>query len=56
MIAMRALGDPDAFPESDMGVVKAARDLGITDLSDRAAAWRPWRSYATHYLWLKGTP
>ncbi|HUR78935.1 MAG TPA: AlkA N-terminal domain-containing protein [Acidimicrobiales bacterium] len=51
VIAMRALGDPDAFPSSDMGVLKAAAALGIADLAVHAAAWRPWRSYATHYLW-----
>ena len=52
MIAMRALGDPDAFPSTDMGVVKAARGLGIDgDLAAHAHAWRPWRSYAVQYLW-----
>jgi AraC family transcriptional regulator of adaptative response / DNA-3-methyladenine glycosylase II len=38
-IAMRALGDPDAFPIAD----KATRA--------RAEAWRPWRSYAALHLW-----
>ena len=47
---MRSLGDPDAFPASDLGVVKAARRLGI-DLATHAARWRPWRAYATQYLW-----
>ncbi len=54
-IAMRALGDPDAFPGSDLGVRKAAAELGLPGtpgaLADRAAAWRPWRAYATAYLW-----
>ena len=50
MIAMRGLGDPDAFPASDLGVVRAAHFLGI-DLGPRSAAWRPWRSYATQHLW-----
>jgi len=53
MIALRALGDPDAFPSTDMGVVKAARNLGIDgDVGAYAHdKWRPWRSYAVQYLW-----
>lgn len=50
MIAMRGLGDPDAFPATDLGVVRAAEELGV-DLTARSAAWRPWRSYATQHLW-----
>jgi AraC family transcriptional regulator, regulatory protein of adaptative response / DNA-3-methyladenine glycosylase II len=53
-IAMRALGDPDAFPASDLGVRAGARQAGLADearaLTSRAAAWRPWRSYAAQYL------
>jgi AraC family transcriptional regulator, regulatory protein of adaptative response / DNA-3-methyladenine glycosylase II len=55
MIAMRALGDPDAFPVADGGVRAAAKHLGLpTDaraLSDHSMKWRPWRSYATQHLW-----
>jgi AraC family transcriptional regulator of adaptative response / DNA-3-methyladenine glycosylase II len=54
-IAMRALGDPDAFPATDLGVQLAARELGLpaspAGLTERAAAWRPWRAYAVQYLW-----
>jgi len=54
-IAMRALGDPDAFPASDLGVRTGAQLAGLPDsapaLTDRAADWRPWRSYAVQYLW-----
>jgi AraC family transcriptional regulator of adaptative response / DNA-3-methyladenine glycosylase II len=54
-IAMRALGDPDAFAPSDLGVRAAAVRLGLPDnpraLMERAAAWRPWRAYAVQYLW-----
>jgi AraC family transcriptional regulator, regulatory protein of adaptative response / DNA-3-methyladenine glycosylase II len=57
-IAMRALGDPDAFPASDLGVRAAARQSGLPDggaaLTARAADWRPWRSYAVQYLWATG--
>jgi AraC family transcriptional regulator, regulatory protein of adaptative response / DNA-3-methyladenine glycosylase II len=54
-IAMRGLGDPDAFPAGDLGVRVAARQLGLPGtpaaLTKRSAAWRPWRAYAVQYLW-----
>jgi AraC family transcriptional regulator, regulatory protein of adaptative response / DNA-3-methyladenine glycosylase II len=54
-IAMRGLGDPDAFTATDLGVRAAARELGLpatpAALTARAAAWRPWRAYAVQYLW-----
>ncbi len=48
-VAMRALGDPDAWPVTDLGVRHALTALG----ADPSAAerWRPWRSYATFHLW-----
>ena len=54
-IALRALGDPDIFLPTDIGVRNALRSLGV-DSSPKAAeriaeAWRPWRSYALHHLW-----
>ncbi|WP_240044992.1 AlkA N-terminal domain-containing protein [Streptomyces alboflavus] len=55
VIAMRALGDPDAFLPSDLGIRRAAQALGLPHtpaaLTARAAAWRPWRAYAVQYLW-----
>ncbi|OBF17583.1 DNA-3-methyladenine glycosylase 2 family protein [Mycobacterium sp. ACS4331] len=55
IIAMRALGEPDAFPATDLGVRVAAKHLGLTDdvrrLEDVSGRWRPWRAYATQYLW-----
>ncbi|MYR45305.1 helix-turn-helix domain-containing protein [Streptomyces sp. SID5910] len=55
VIAMRALGDPDAFLPTDLGIRRAARDLGLPStpaaLTARASAWRPWRAYAVQYLW-----
>ncbi|MFC7303250.1 AlkA N-terminal domain-containing protein [Streptomyces monticola] len=55
VIAMRALGDPDAFLPTDLGVRRAAQGLGLPStpaaLTARAAAWRPWRAYAVQYLW-----
>jgi AraC family transcriptional regulator of adaptative response / DNA-3-methyladenine glycosylase II len=55
-IAMRALGEPDAFPAGDLGVRKALGN-GAGPLSERAALqaaepWRPWRAYAVIHLWL----
>lgn len=49
LVAMRGLGDPDAFPDGDLGVVRALRALGLP--AGHAARWRPWRSYAVQYLW-----
>lgn len=54
-VAMRALGDPDAFPVTDLALRRAAGRLGLgTDnraLLARAESWRPWRAYAAMYLW-----
>jgi len=47
-VAMRALGDPDAFPATDLGVKKALKRLDHDADSDR---WRPWRAYAVQHLW-----
>lgn len=48
--AMRVAADPDAFPDSDWGVVKA---LGMKGAAARrwAEPCRPWRAYATMHLW-----
>jgi len=55
VISMRGLGDPDAFPASDLGLRMAAKQLGLpTDertLLEHSARWRPWRSYAVQHLW-----
>jgi AraC family transcriptional regulator, regulatory protein of adaptative response / DNA-3-methyladenine glycosylase II len=54
-IAMRALGDPDAYPLGDAGLRRALEQQGLS--LDRVAekrlaeAWRPWRSYAVVHLW-----
>jgi AraC family transcriptional regulator of adaptative response / DNA-3-methyladenine glycosylase II len=49
-IAMRALHWPDAFPGTDLMLLRAAK-VSHRQLRARAEAWRPWRAYATHYLW-----
>lgn len=50
-IAMRVLGDPDAFPASDLGLLRGASLHHERELSQHAEAWRPWRAYAAMYLW-----
>src|SRR4051812_10131517 len=54
-IPMRALGAPDAFPASDLGLRRGAAALGMPDsapaLARHAERWRPWRSYAALHLW-----
>jgi AraC family transcriptional regulator of adaptative response / DNA-3-methyladenine glycosylase II len=55
VIAMRGLGDPDAFPASDLGLQLATKQLGLPTqqraLIEHSSRWRPWRSYATQHLW-----
>jgi AraC family transcriptional regulator of adaptative response / DNA-3-methyladenine glycosylase II len=50
-IAMRALGDPDAFPTGDLVLVRAAQARTARELETSAEQWRPWRSYAAMHLW-----
>ena len=50
-IAMRALRDPDSFLPSDLGIKHAFTRLKIEPARHRDERWRPWRSYATLYLW-----
>lgn len=54
-VALRALGDPDVFLPTDLGVRNALRALGADSTPQAAArlaeSWRPWRSYALHHLW-----
>ncbi len=50
-VAMRALGEPDAFPSSDLGLLRALSIESSRELELRAVPWRPWRAYAAMYLW-----
>ncbi|MEJ1815552.1 DNA-3-methyladenine glycosylase family protein [Clavibacter michiganensis] len=54
-VAMRALGEPDILLSGDLIVRRGGAALGLPDearaLDARAAAWSPWRSYATLHLW-----
>jgi AraC family transcriptional regulator, regulatory protein of adaptative response / DNA-3-methyladenine glycosylase II len=57
-VLMRALGDRDAFLPTDLGVVLAARRLGLPErpaqLEARSRAWSPYRADAVQYLWATG--
>lgn len=55
-IALRALRETDAFPASDIGLLRgAAIEVGTRptpeELLERAEPWRPWRAYAAQHLW-----
>jgi AraC family transcriptional regulator of adaptative response / DNA-3-methyladenine glycosylase II len=54
-IAMRAFGEPDAFPATDLGLRKALGGekavLSAAEVAALAEAWRPWRAYAAMALW-----
>ena len=57
-VRMRALADSDAFLAGDLGVVLAARRLGLPDrpgaLDRYSRAWSPYRAHAVQYLWATG--
>jgi AraC family transcriptional regulator of adaptative response / DNA-3-methyladenine glycosylase II len=60
-LAMRALGEPDAFPAGDLGVRQALQRAPARggsgklpserETRERAERWRPWRAYAVLALW-----
>jgi AraC family transcriptional regulator of adaptative response / DNA-3-methyladenine glycosylase II len=55
-IALRALREMDAFPASDVGLLRGARLIDGVEpspgsLLNRAESWRPWRAYAAQHLW-----
>jgi len=55
-IALRELREPDAFPQADIGLMRAMADeAGVRPTADRllarSAAWKPWRAYAAQHLW-----
>ena len=55
-IALRALGEPDAFPLRDLGLLRALQRekpaATFADLEARAERWRPFRATAAIALWL----
>jgi AraC family transcriptional regulator of adaptative response / DNA-3-methyladenine glycosylase II len=50
-IAMRALADPDAFPHSDLALLKAFQLKRPAELLRIAENWQPWRAYAAMHIW-----
>jgi AraC family transcriptional regulator of adaptative response / DNA-3-methyladenine glycosylase II len=50
-VAMRALAWPDAFPHTDLGVIKALDEKNPQRILAAAEKWRPWRAYAVMHLW-----
>jgi AraC family transcriptional regulator of adaptative response / DNA-3-methyladenine glycosylase II len=55
-IALRQLREPDAFPASDVALMRALTDArgkrpSASELLRRAERWRPWRAYAAQHLW-----
>jgi AraC family transcriptional regulator of adaptative response / DNA-3-methyladenine glycosylase II len=56
-IAMRAFGEPDAFPSGDLGLRHALARGGslpsVARLNRLAESWRPWRAYAAMHLWTR---
>ncbi|MFT5442699.1 MAG: AraC family transcriptional regulator of adaptative response / DNA-3-methyladenine glycosylase II [Myxococcota bacterium] len=60
-IAMRACGEPDAFPSGDLILRRVASSLDLTldseaKLVEHANGWRPWRAYAAMFLWRAYVP
>jgi AraC family transcriptional regulator of adaptative response / DNA-3-methyladenine glycosylase II len=55
-IALRAAREPDAFPASDLGLLRGAtrggaRRVTAKELERRSERWRPFRAYAAEQLW-----
>jgi AraC family transcriptional regulator of adaptative response / DNA-3-methyladenine glycosylase II len=56
---VRALGDADAFSESDVSLLRSPAvangngRLSPEALLARAESWRPWRAYAAQHLWTR---
>jgi AraC family transcriptional regulator, regulatory protein of adaptative response / DNA-3-methyladenine glycosylase II len=55
-IALRAIRETDAFPATDVGLLRRIAALDGSEptsatLLDRAESWRPWRAYAAQHLW-----
>ena len=59
-VAMRAFRERDAFPATDLGLLRAMERRGRrptpAELLARAERWRPWRAYAAMHLWMSGAP
>jgi 3-methyladenine DNA glycosylase/8-oxoguanine DNA glycosylase len=50
-LAIRLGMDDDAFPETDVGLIRAAKSESAMALLASAELWRPYRAYAAVGLW-----
>lgn len=50
-VAIRALGDPDGFPSSDLGLMRALKVTKPAELEALSAEWQPFRAYAAIHVW-----
>jgi AraC family transcriptional regulator, regulatory protein of adaptative response / DNA-3-methyladenine glycosylase II len=55
-IALRAVREMDAFPATDIGLLRGIASMDgekttPAELLSRAELWRPWRAYAAQHLW-----
>jgi AraC family transcriptional regulator, regulatory protein of adaptative response / DNA-3-methyladenine glycosylase II len=55
-IALRAIREMDAFPATDIGLLRSVAAMDgetstAANLLSRAESWRPWRAYAAQHLW-----
>ena len=57
-VLMKCLGQPAAFPSTDVGLQNAVKNLWALDrkpsmdeLEELRTQWSPWEGYATFYLW-----
>jgi AraC family transcriptional regulator of adaptative response / DNA-3-methyladenine glycosylase II len=60
-IALRAIREMDAFPATDIGLLRGAALVDVAtstsaSLLSRAESWRPWRAYAAQHLWAADSP
>jgi AraC family transcriptional regulator of adaptative response / DNA-3-methyladenine glycosylase II len=60
-IALRALRETDAFPSTDIGLLRGIARIDpkcstSSCLEKHAERWRPWRAYAAQHLWTSDTP
>lgn len=58
-IALRAFRESDAFPVTDLGLLRGADSINAAKMDSatlltRAESWRPWRAYAAQHLWAAG--
>jgi len=55
-LAIRLGRQPDAFPATDLGLIRAANVASPAELLKLAERWRPYRAYAATYLWAVARP